>query len=316
VRLSYVFLNPLRLPESGRGGVGGNAREIVTHIDQRSCGTLCRTRQAGDIVGGFALHFKVEFRERPLVVTDRGSPESEWDRTGANATWNLIDGLFAVAGLVQSSGSPWQQDESAEIPDILTRLQIDADAWKATLEKLLGGAKNIGNYFGGTPRLNEVAANRDAKSLKNVSGRSMQLTTRSAGRCPILRCIVFEVHRHTRFSQARRESSRPILQAGRSRPLAAESSHSELPPTDHFPNRLARRDIIRPLAASNSAECETRFPQCIYNTCLVVFLAMVELKRLNFAIRQCMFEFFYSEPRYLGFVEQKTAQRPAVLKVL
>ncbi|MDB5388891.1 MAG: hypothetical protein JWM11_4537 [Planctomycetaceae bacterium] len=75
---------------------------------------------------------------------------------------------------------PGKQSLSASVPDILTRLQIDAEGWKATLEKLVGGAKRVGTYFGGAHGLNEVAAQRGTKFLKNIVGRESPLTAPSA----------------------------------------------------------------------------------------------------------------------------------------
>ena len=76
---------------------------------------------------------------------------------------------------------PGKVTVSDAVPDILTRLQIDAGSWKSTLEKLVGSRKKIGSYFGGTARLNEVASQRGAKYLKNISGRESQLTSPNAG---------------------------------------------------------------------------------------------------------------------------------------
>jgi hypothetical protein len=58
------------------------------------------------------------------------------------------------------------------VPSILNRLQTDATTWQATLEKLLGPNQQIGTYFGNSSRLNEVAAQRGTKYLKNVTGRN------------------------------------------------------------------------------------------------------------------------------------------------
>jgi hypothetical protein len=66
---------------------------------------------------------------------------------------------------------------SAQIPDILTRLEIDAGSWRATLEKLIGTRKFIGTDFGSTTRLNETAAHRGIKFLRNITGRETPLTS-------------------------------------------------------------------------------------------------------------------------------------------
>ncbi|MDB5384530.1 MAG: hypothetical protein JWM11_176 [Planctomycetaceae bacterium] len=76
---------------------------------------------------------------------------------------------------------PGKLTVSDDVPDILTRLQIDSESWKSTLEKLVGSRKKIGNYFGGTSRLNEVASQRGTKYLENISGRESQLTAPNAG---------------------------------------------------------------------------------------------------------------------------------------
>jgi len=65
---------------------------------------------------------------------------------------------------------------TTDVPDVLTRLQIDPGSWKATLEKLIGSTKSVGTYFGSTTSLNEAAALRGMKSLKNVTGRQTPLT--------------------------------------------------------------------------------------------------------------------------------------------
>ena len=67
------------------------------------------------------------------------------------------------------------------VPDILTRLNIDADSWTATLGKLLGSTKKIGTYFGSQNRINEVAGQRGCKYLRNIAGRDANLTFPSAG---------------------------------------------------------------------------------------------------------------------------------------
>jgi REP element-mobilizing transposase RayT len=76
---------------------------------------------------------------------------------------------------------PGKVSLSAHVPDILTRLRIDAGSWKATLEKLIGATKSTGTYFGSTTRLNEAAAHRGIKYLKNVTGRETPLTSPHAG---------------------------------------------------------------------------------------------------------------------------------------
>jgi len=75
---------------------------------------------------------------------------------------------------------PGKVNLSAEIPDILTRLNIDAEGWKETLQRLLGSTKKIGSYFGGTARLSEVAAQRSCKFIKNITGRNIHPTVPNA----------------------------------------------------------------------------------------------------------------------------------------
>jgi hypothetical protein len=58
------------------------------------------------------------------------------------------------------------------VPSILNRLQVDATAWQATVEKLLGPNKQIGTYFDNSSRLNEVATQTGDKYLKNLTGRN------------------------------------------------------------------------------------------------------------------------------------------------
>lgn len=60
---------------------------------------------------------------------------------------------------------------TGEIPKILTRLEIEPTGWYATLSKLLSESKKVGSYFGGTQRLNEVAAQHGQRFMKNFGGR-------------------------------------------------------------------------------------------------------------------------------------------------
>ena len=66
---------------------------------------------------------------------------------------------------------------STDVPHILTRLQINAESWQATLEKLIKTTKFVGTYFGSVTRLNETATQRGIKYLKNVTGRETPLTS-------------------------------------------------------------------------------------------------------------------------------------------
>jgi hypothetical protein len=75
---------------------------------------------------------------------------------------------------------PGKVNRSAEFPGILSRLNIDAESWKETLQRLLGRTKKIGSYFGGTARLSEVAAQRGCKFIKNISGRDIHSATPNA----------------------------------------------------------------------------------------------------------------------------------------
>jgi len=70
---------------------------------------------------------------------------------------------------------------AVETPALLSRLGIDAQGWQATLEKLLGGAKRVGNYFGNETRLTEIAEQRGRRFVKNVTGRQAALTAPHAG---------------------------------------------------------------------------------------------------------------------------------------
>jgi REP element-mobilizing transposase RayT len=76
---------------------------------------------------------------------------------------------------------PGKVSLTAGIPDILTRLQIDGGSWKSTLEKLIGSKKFVGTYFGNSARLEQAAAHRGIKFLKNVTGRETPLTSPHAG---------------------------------------------------------------------------------------------------------------------------------------
>jgi len=68
---------------------------------------------------------------------------------------------------------PGKVNLSADIPDILSRLNIDVKSWKETLQRLLVPTKKIGSYFGGAARLSEVAAQRGCKFIKNITGRDI-----------------------------------------------------------------------------------------------------------------------------------------------
>ncbi|MDB5386680.1 MAG: hypothetical protein JWM11_2326 [Planctomycetaceae bacterium] len=48
------------------------------------------------------------------------------------------------------------------------------------MEKLINSSMRVGTHFGGTSRLNEVAAQRGTKLLKNVVGRESPMTAPSA----------------------------------------------------------------------------------------------------------------------------------------
>ena len=69
-----------------------------------------------------------------------------------------------------------KQSVAADAPPILARLQIDATAWQATLEKLTRSTKKVGSYFGSSDRLQELAAQQNRRFLKNLTGRDSQLT--------------------------------------------------------------------------------------------------------------------------------------------
>jgi len=75
---------------------------------------------------------------------------------------------------------PGKVNLSADIPDILTRLNIDAESWKETLQRLLGPTKKIGSDFGGAAPLTEVAAQRGCKFIKNITGRDIHPTVANA----------------------------------------------------------------------------------------------------------------------------------------
>ena len=71
---------------------------------------------------------------------------------------------------------PGKSRSKTETPDSLTRLEIDTESWQATLTKLMKTTKYVGTYFGSTARLNEAAARRGIKYVKNVTGRETPLT--------------------------------------------------------------------------------------------------------------------------------------------
>ncbi|MDB5391924.1 MAG: transposase [Planctomycetaceae bacterium] len=132
------------------------------------------------LLGGpsFGAKTDVEQGHWLLPIEDRRNPNGQ-GLAGMLPGISLTDYLQLVdwsSRLIR----PGKQSLSASVPDILTRLQIDADGWRATLEKLVGGAKRIGTYFGGAHRLNEVAAQRGTKFLKNIVGRESPLTAPSA----------------------------------------------------------------------------------------------------------------------------------------
>ncbi len=71
---------------------------------------------------------------------------------------------------------PGKGHVSWDTPAILSRLGIDAQGWKATLQQLSQQAKRVGCYFGNATRLNEVAAQQGRRFVKNVTGRNTTLT--------------------------------------------------------------------------------------------------------------------------------------------
>ena len=83
---------------------------------------------------------------------------------------------------------PGKQSVAKEAPAILARLQIDATGWQATLEKLVRSTKKlvrstkrVGSYFGSSDHLQKVAAQKNRRFLKNLTGRDTQLTGPHAG---------------------------------------------------------------------------------------------------------------------------------------
>jgi hypothetical protein len=88
--------------------------------------------------------------------------------------WRLLRGV-SLSGYLQTVDwsrrllCPGKVYPSAAVPDILSRLQIDATEWKSTLEKLLGSTKKIGTYFGSRKRLNDVAKQRGCSYLRNIT---------------------------------------------------------------------------------------------------------------------------------------------------
>lgn len=60
-------------------------------------------------------------------------------------------------------------------PALLSRLHINPQVWQATLRKLLGDTKLVGNFFGTEQRLNELAEKKGRRYVKNLTGRSLVL---------------------------------------------------------------------------------------------------------------------------------------------
>lgn len=75
---------------------------------------------------------------------------------------------------------PGKARVATDAPPLLSRLRIDSVSWQATLDKLVSSTKKVGCYFGGTNRLNEVAAQQGRRYLKNLTGRDSELTVPSA----------------------------------------------------------------------------------------------------------------------------------------
>jgi REP element-mobilizing transposase RayT len=75
---------------------------------------------------------------------------------------------------------PGKAHVAAGAPPLLSRLQIDAASWQATLEKLFSGTKKVGSYFGTSQRLADLAEQQGRRFLKNLTGRQVALSTPSA----------------------------------------------------------------------------------------------------------------------------------------
>ncbi|MDB5390622.1 MAG: hypothetical protein JWM11_6268 [Planctomycetaceae bacterium] len=133
------------------------------------------------LLGGspYASRSNIEKGHWLLPIEDRRDPQG-------NGLAGILHGISLTGYLQLLDWSsrlirPGKITVSDAVPNILTRLQIDAGSWKSTLEKLVGTRKKIGSYFGGTARLNEVASQRGTKYLKNISGRDSQLVAPNAG---------------------------------------------------------------------------------------------------------------------------------------
>jgi hypothetical protein len=60
---------------------------------------------------------------------------------------------------------------SGELFSVVMRILIESNGLKIASDSF-GPNKQIGTYFGNSSRLNEVAAQRGTKYLKNLTGRS------------------------------------------------------------------------------------------------------------------------------------------------
>ncbi|MDB5390816.1 MAG: hypothetical protein JWM11_6462 [Planctomycetaceae bacterium] len=171
---AYIDLNPVA------AGLVPN-REKSNHTSIKSRPDYCATQgKLETLLGGssYASCSNLEKGHWLFPIEDRRDPNG-------NGAAGMLRGI-SLTGYLQLLGwssrqlRPGKLTVSDDVPDLLTRLQIDAGSWKSTLEKLLGTKKKIGSYFGDTARLNEVAVQRGTKFLKNVAGRETQLATPSA----------------------------------------------------------------------------------------------------------------------------------------
>jgi hypothetical protein len=168
---AYIDLNPVA------AGIAATP-EKSPHTSFKSRMDHCSAQGKLETLQGesrYASKINVEKGFWLLPIEDRRDPN------GRGLT-GMLQGI-SLSGYVQlvdwSSRliRPDKVSLSAIVPDILTRLEIDAESWKATLQKLIGTTKFVGTYFGNTTRLNETAAHRGIKFLKNITGRETPLTS-------------------------------------------------------------------------------------------------------------------------------------------
>ncbi|MES2792362.1 MAG: transposase [Planctomycetota bacterium] len=172
---AYIDLNPVAagIAATPEKSPHTSAKARIEHC--ASQGTLEKLREGSPYVS------KGQFEKDHWLfpIEDKRDPNGE-------GVAGMLHGI-SLTGYLQlldwSSrlARPGKTHVSAVAPPLLARLQIEPGTWQATLEKLFRSAKKVGCYFGSTQRLDELAATQGRRFLKNVTGRSLALSSPNAG---------------------------------------------------------------------------------------------------------------------------------------